>query len=357
MGLSSEKIKETRNEAAPAAAAHRLISIALLLSLSFAACEVDEPQDSGRAMIPSNLNPTGGLDAATDSAIQLPPGAGGGTLGGAVWPIGNDAAVGVLPAADAAAPTTRPCNRDILGLMIDRFFLALKAHDTSSMPFAANVKFTENGRVLKLGEGIWKTAGAAQFKHTAYDIETCNTVTEAVINEGTELVPFGVRLRFEPPAPGTTASGSQPILEVETIVVRAGSYLTPSDPAAIAASAGEMWEQLVPASQRATRAQLEKIVDDYFVHFPAGACYFAPQCLRFENGFSPGACSVGLNCAPAGQGQNARPRLKVIDVEAGIAIGFVMFANAYTDFHMFRVRGGQVHGLHAILAAASAPGW
>jgi hypothetical protein len=356
MRLGLEKKTEIHADTKAARAPHASISLLLVLSLAFAACEEEEPQDSGRAMIPSNLNPTAGLDSGVANGAIL-PGAGGGTLGGAVWPIGNDAAVGALPDGAVGPSTTRRCNRDVLGLMIDRFFLALKAHDTSSMPFAPGVKFTENGQLLKLGEGIWKTAGATQFKHTAYDVETCNTVTEAVITENTELVPFGVRLRFEPPAPGTTASGSQQILEVETIVVRAGTYLTPSDPVAIAASAGEMWEQLVPTSQRATRAQLEQIVDDYFVHFPAGACHFAPQCLRFENGFSPGTCSVGLSCAPAGAGQNARPRLKVIDVEAGIAIGFVMFANSYTDFHMFRVRGGQVQGLHAILAAAPAPGW
>jgi hypothetical protein len=292
---------------------------------------------------------TGGLGASFDAATALPSVPGGGTTGGSA------------PVQDAAAPrdaaTTRPCNRDILGHMIERFFLALKAHDTSSMPFAPNVKFTENGRLLKLGEGIWKTAGASTFMHTAYDIETCNTVTEAVITENMVDVPIGVRLKFEPPAAGSTASGSQQILEVETIVVRAGAYPMPSDTAAIAASASEMWEALIPASQRHTRAQLEQVVDDYFVYYPAGGCYFAPQCLRFENGFSPGGCSVGLSCAtPGTPGRNARPRLTVIDPEAGIAVGFGASANL-TAFHMFRVRGGQVLGLHAILAAATGSGW
>jgi hypothetical protein len=51
------------------------------------------------------------------------------------------------------------------------------------------------------------------------------------------------------------------------------------------------------------------------------------------------------------------PRLFVIDVEAGIAAGFVMFAGSYTDFHMFKVSGGQVRGVHAILASATSSGW
>jgi hypothetical protein len=363
MGLSFLKTRETRNNAARAACTPSWISIAWLASLSFAACEPAEQDDTGRTMMPS-VPATGGPGAGMPGggAAWPPPGTGGGTQGGATsggtWPVATDAGLGGLPDAGLDAPTARPCNRDIQSVMIDRFFLALKAHDVSSLPFARDVKFTENGRQLRLGEGIWKTAGASSFKHTAYDVATCNTVTEAVIAEGTEMVPMGVRLKFAPPAPGTTASASQEILEVELIVARPGTYSGPSDPTTLAtAGESEMWEQLVPASQRATRAQLEQMLDEFFVHFPAGACHFSPQCTRLENGFSPGACSAGFSCAPAGAGQNARPRLKVIDVEAGIAVGFAMVGNTYTNLNMFRVRGGQVQSLHSILASATSPGW
>jgi hypothetical protein len=371
MAVSLETRAEARSKTAGAATTHAWISMlrsrsrarawTALLSLCFAACEGAEQQEpEWRMPPPSNVTMPGGVGASAGGGVALPPGTGGGTLSGGAWPMTFDA--GVAPVQDAAAPrdaaTGQLCNRDFLGHTIDRLFLALKAHDISSLPFAANAKFTENGRQLKLGEGIWKTAGATAFKHTAYDIEACTTVTEAVITEGSADVPIGVRVRFEPPAPGTAPSGSQEILEVEVIVVRAGAYPMPSDTAAIAASAGEMWEALVPASQRLTRAQLEQIVSDYFVYFPAGACHFAPQCLRYENGFSPGGCALGLSCAaPGTPGRNARPRLTVVDPEAGIAVGFGMSANAYTAFYMFRVRGGQVQGQHAILASAAGSGW
>ena len=52
-----------------------------------------------------------------------------------------------------------------------------------------------------------------------------------------------------------------------------------------------------------------------------------------------------------------RTRVAVLDVDAGIAVGYTMFAGAYSDFHMFKVRGGQVHGVHAVLAAADGSGW
>jgi hypothetical protein len=47
----------------------------------------------------------------------------------------------------------------------------------------------------------------------------------------------------------------------------------------------------------------------------------------------------------------------VLDVEAGIAVGFVMFAGAYTDFHMLKLRDGKVEGVHACLASATSSGW
>jgi hypothetical protein len=50
-------------------------------------------------------------------------------------------------------------------------------------------------------------------------------------------------------------------------------------------------------------------------------------------------------------------RLHVVDVEAGISVGFTMFTGTYTDFHMFKVRSGLVHGVHAVLASASSSGW
>ena len=34
-----------------------------------------------------------------------------------------------------------------------------------------------------------------------------------------------------------------------------------------------------------------------------------------------------------------------------------LFQGQYTDFHMFKVRNGEVHGVHAVLAKASGPGW
>ena len=70
-------------------------------------------------------------------------------------------------------------------------------------------------------------------------------------------------------------------------------------------------------------------------------------------------------CADAGVDMGSRsmtPRLYVLDVEAGIAVGFTMFTGrtipgTYSDFHMFKYRDGNVHGIHATLATADQSGW
>ena len=55
-------------------------------------------------------------------------------------------------------------------------------------------------------------------------------------------------------------------------------------------------------------------------------------------------------------------RLHVIDVDAGIAVGFTLFygivvGGPYIDFHMLKVRNGQVVAVHAVLAAGEDSGW
>jgi hypothetical protein len=51
----------------------------------------------------------------------------------------------------------------------------------------------------------------------------------------------------------------------------------------------------------------------------------------------------------------------VLDVEAGIAIGFVLFGGStrgMLDFHMFKVRDGEVHGVRAVVGpSVSSTGW
>lgn len=303
-------------------------------------------RDAGSSRSGSSSGSSGGSGGGSGGG----PSSGSGGSSDAGSSIGEPKDAGSSGASDAATDAASEgtgCTRALLKSSRDAYLQALEAHDPSSLSTTSSVKFTENGTAKKLGEGFWTTAGAVKFKRSAFDVDTCMSVTESVVTEKSADVVFGLRLRL---------AASQ-IAEVETIVVRSGDYL--SNPSALVQTASDDWETPLQPSAQPTRDVLKKIVDVYFTQFPSGACDFASDCKRLENGFSPGGCAFGLNCSSSGgQGRSAMtPRLHVLDVEAGIAVGFTMFAGTYTDFHMFKYREGEVHGVHAILARASTSGW
>jgi hypothetical protein len=242
------------------------------------------------------------------------------------------------------------CTRDSLSAAIDAYFTALAAHDPTKAPIASSAKYTENGMQLTVGDGEWKTAGAVKFKRSALDTQICNSVTESVIADSSGDLVYGLRLKLD----------AGQITEIETIPVIAGSYITISAPGLLN-TAMDNWETVLPAAMQPTRDQLQMLMDTYFTQFPNGACNFASDCMRVEDGQSIGSCTgAGVGCSPgSGSSFNMTARLHVLDVEAGISVGFTMFAGQYTDFHMFKVNGGdgQVHGVHAVLAQASSSGW
>ena len=53
-----------------------------------------------------------------------------------------------------------------------------------TLPLAANVKFTENGKAMALGDGLWRTAGAVKYTQSALDVELCSSGTHAVVRDG-----------------------------------------------------------------------------------------------------------------------------------------------------------------------------
>jgi hypothetical protein len=238
------------------------------------------------------------------------------------------------------------CTRAALTSIITAYFTALAAHDPTMAPISSSAKYTEDGMQMNVGDGVWKTAGAVKFKRSALDTQICESATEAVIpNSGSDIV-YGLRLKVD---------GGQ-ITEIETIPVR--SYITINPPGLVASSSDD-WETVLPAAEQPTRDELQTFIDRYFNNFPNGACNFASDCMRLEDGASIGSCTgAGVGCVDGGAGGfNMTARVHILDVEAGISVGFTMFAGADTDFHMLKVRGHQVHGVHATLSAASMSGW
>jgi hypothetical protein len=64
-------------------------------------------------------------------------------------------ALGVTGGAHAA-----DCDRACLKGMITKYVDAVVAHDPSRLPLGAGVRFTEDSKELKLGEGLWIARGS-----------------------------------------------------------------------------------------------------------------------------------------------------------------------------------------------------
>ena len=218
------------------------------------------------------------------------------------------------------------------------------------------MKFTENGKVMTLGQGLWMTAGAVKYSQSALDVEICTSATHAVVPEGSMDIPLALRLKLV----------DQQITEIETIAVRPGDYklsgaVQPTNTAMlISANSTIMWET-VPSGQRNTRAELTAWIDKYFRAFPMGVCNAVSSCRRLENG------AGNFNCAGGGAGGSCSsgplpnppamvPRVLIGDPETGIAVGMTMFMGN-TDMHMIKMYGGQVYAVHAVLGGATSSGW
>ena len=288
-------------------------------------------------------NPSGGGSNAN----------GGSTSGGAPsTSAGGTLASGGGTNASGGGSNAAGCTRELLKSTIDAYFKALAAHDPSGLSTASTVKFTENGKAMALGSGgLWKTAGALKYSHSALDTDGCNSATQAVVPDGSMDIPLRLRLKLQ----------NQQITEIETIAVRPGDYAAlASNTAALAASASTIkWEATVPSDQRNTRQELTSWMDKYFRMFPRGVCNTTTDCKRIENGGGNFSCSAGASCAsgsPSGS-PAMTPRIVFADVETGLGVGFTMFQNTDTDMHMFKMYGGKVYGVSAILGAAGSSGW
>jgi hypothetical protein len=258
-------------------------------------------------------------------------------------------AVGAADGGDVSAGGA--CTREVLAAAVDSYYKALSAHDAKLLNASASIKLTEDGKTIMLGEGLMKTAGMVKFKRSGLDTVQCETVTESVVeNNGNDYV-VGTRLKL----------AAAQVTEIESILVGPNGWYP--NPKAIIDSSSDDWEKpLLAESDRWSRDKLKKdIVDGYFLGVFGGKIKvadfpFASDCKRSENGFSPGACSFGVPTT-----MPMTPLHYVVDVEAGIVAGFVLFggkSSGMDDFHMFHVKAGKVAAVHAVVGpSVMGRGW
>ena len=185
--------------------------------------------------------------------------------------------MGVL-AVSGEAQTNR-CDRECLIGISEGYLDALAAKDPKRLPLAgANVKYTENGQRLLLGDGLWNSITArGTYKLHVADQTAGQIVTFATLREnGTPLI-VAVRLKVD----------NRRLSEIETIVAR-GTDGAPGRNLEATGQPRAAFSRLTPAADRVSRAELVRVANMYFsgmqLNDGKGKYPFGDDCERIENG-------------------------------------------------------------------------
>jgi hypothetical protein len=204
------------------------------------------------------------------------------------------------------------CDRACLEGFVDTYLDAWIARDPKKLPLARNVKFTENGQQLELGDGSWNVAvGKGRYRLFVTDTQTgqvtvITTVTEDGPAQGPSIASMlALRLKVQ----------NRQISEVEALFVRpaanagggggrgGGNATPPPPPAARLETLGRphpLFVEPIPAAERMSRADLVSVANMYFTGMQKndglGVYPFTDDCERFEN-----ATQTTNTETPAGQ--------------------------------------------------------
>jgi hypothetical protein len=300
------------------------------------------------------------------------------------------ATLSVLSTASfAQAPVSKPaCDRACLQGYMDRYLKAMLNQDVSADLFARNVRFTENGIELPLGdEGLWYgMSGLGGYRFYVPDTETqqvamIGTVKENMGNHGVNddqgnNVAVAIRLKIV----------DAKITEIEQLAIRPAVQLggpgggrggagrggapaaapapTTADRIAAMKEPNAIFSQVIPENERASREELVNSANYYFTalarHDGKGYYPFTEGCVRFENG------TVTTNdCLGQFTGHSLDNivnrirdrRFVAVDRERGIVFAFGFFDHYRINWtwqiaELFRIEKGKIRRIEAVFQQA-----
>lgn len=226
------------------------------------------------------------------------------------------------------------CNRVCLKDYADQVLAALVAHDSSRLPLSRQVKFTENGQQLQLGDGLWGTAsGIGNYKIYAADPEAGEVMFMGTMLENGAPIILNLRLKIE----------LRRITEIETVIARkeAGSFARPEN----LVQPNPLFAETVPPSERRSRENMIAIANSYFSAIEKGHASYVPfdkDCNRIESGVqttnsappnSPaGSSTQSLGCEAQIKLREFQPdtlirdrRFLIVDEERGLVLASTFF--------------------------------
>jgi len=277
--------------------------------------------------------------------------------------VGVVVALGLVSASASAAPCDRACLAGLMTQYVD----ALVTRDPSKLPLAGNIRVTEDSKVVKLGEALWKEdLSKGTFRQDYLDTEKQVAAAHIELMEKKKPVLLSVVLHVK----------DSKIAGIETLVER----ITPDShfqPKVLDRPIRGMNDP-VPADQRETRASLVRIALTYtkglrIGSFTDAGTPFAPETYRVENGVITAGKGCGSpDCAMYKQIINLHPtataNVAAVDEENGVVVLWMNFgfpsvlnpATALVTFEAFKIWGGQIHAINAFftgLPINSARNW
>jgi hypothetical protein len=190
-------------------------------------------------------------------------------------------AVAALGASGAQAAQVG-CDRACLAGVMDTYLNALVSHSAAGLPLARNVKYTENGVRINIGDGLWQTASAMPtYRLDLIDEEAGQVGLLGRISENGNNNWFAVRLKVRT---------DHKVSQIETLINRniSGGPAGPPGGAKANTEPNPLMSQVIPADQRLSRAELAKIGNSYFTGMDTdhsgSNVPFSPLCQRRENG-------------------------------------------------------------------------
>jgi len=228
------------------------------------------------------------------------------------------------------------CDRACLNEIADQYLASIVSHDPSRAPVARDVKFSENGQMLKVGDGLWQTAsGLPTYKVLLEDPEAGEIMFMGVIPENGKPAIVATRLKVE----------LKRITEVETEVARNQDVYF-NHPEKL--TNRPVVSEIVPSAQRISRENMIAVANAYYsaIEKDDGSKPFpvSSDVVRIMNGDQDcpkprrgGAANEILNCDQETrfgiykEDTLIRDRqCKLADVERGLLFCYVYFDHAAT---------------------------
>lgn len=189
------------------------------------------------------------------------------------------AGVSAAGAAENGCDHSRAC----LASVMSTYLQALVTHDPAALPVTRNVKYTEDGVRLDLGDGLWRTASAMPtYRLDVIDEEAGQVGLLGRISESGNDNWFAVRLKVEP---------DRKVSQIEVLINRSVSGPGGASPLAarrVYTEPNPLMAQVIPPAQRMSRAALAKAGYAYFQGLDeedsGRNVPFSPLCQRRENG-------------------------------------------------------------------------